>query len=230
MTAAANRARQAAQPRPRLVITAKPGTAALLQRLADAYKATADPRYEPAEVEVLVSGHGQQLDLVRTGRADAALIGPPHQHPGLDAEPLLSEPRLAALPVHHPLAQHDVLRCTDLVGYPMPRRPGASPEARAYWTCRDRIAADGGDPALPPEPVVQDHSQLLEVVALGQAIALVPQSLAASAQRADIVYRPVADASPYTVALIWPARVRNRWLAEFVRAATDYAASTPQSR
>ena len=73
---------------------------------------------------------------------------------------------------------------------------------------------------------MNDHLQLLEVVGLGQAIALIPRSLAASHQRPDIVCLLVADASPYTVALVWPADSRNRWIARFVRIATDHAAST----
>jgi DNA-binding transcriptional LysR family regulator len=225
VSAAAHRTRQAAQTSPRLVITAKPGAASLLPRLVEAYRAGAGSQPEAAEVEVLVSGHGQQVDLVRTGRADAALIGPPHRHPGLDAEPLLAEPRVAALPAGHPLTKRDSLRCIDLVGYPIPQRPNAGPEAREYWTGRDRITPADGAPASPPGPMVQDHSQLLEVVALGQAVALIPESLAAQSQRPEIVYRPVTDASPYTIALVWPARVRNRWLAEFVRTAMEYAAS-----
>jgi DNA-binding transcriptional LysR family regulator len=224
VTAAANRARQAARTQPRLVITAKPGPASvLLQQLIDAYKAAADPRHELAEIEVLVSGYGEQAELVRTGQADMALIGPPHGRPGLAAEPLRSEPRVAALPAGHALAVRDPLRCADLVGYPMPHRANAPLDSRRYWSGRDRIAANGGDPALPPGPVVYDTSQLLEVVALGQAIALIPISLAARNQRPDIVYRPVADATPYTIALIWPAEARDRHLAEFVRAATEYA-------
>jgi LysR family transcriptional regulator, benzoate and cis,cis-muconate-responsive activator of ben and cat genes len=131
---------------------------------------------------------------------------------------------VAALPAGHPLAQRDSLRCVDLAGYPIPQRPNASPEAREYWTGRDRIA-NGSVPASPPGPMVQDHSQLLEVVALGQAVALVPESLAVQSRRPEIVYRPVVDASPYTVALVWPSHVRIRWLAEFMRTATEYAAS-----
>ncbi len=223
VSAAASRARQAARTQPRLVITAKPGPAsALLQRLIDAYKAAADPRHELAEVEALVSGYGEQAEMVRTGRADMALIGPPHGRPGLAEEPLVSEPRVAALPAGHALAMRDPLHCGDLVGYPMPHRANAPYESRVYWSGRDRT---GGDPVLPDGPVVYDTSQLLEVVALGQAIALLPESLAAHNQRPDIVYRPVADASPYTIALIWPAQARGRHLAEFVRAATDYATS-----
>lgn len=219
VSAAAHRTRRAARTPARLVITAKPGTAStLLRRLIEAYSAGPEP-------EVLVSGYGRQVELVRTGRADAALIGPPHHYPGLNAEPLLAEPRVAALPAGHPLARRGVLHCADLAGHPMPHRADAAPEARDYWTGQDRIAATGGGPARPPGPIVDDHSQLLEVVALGQAVALVPASLAARNQRPDIVYRPVADASPYTIALIWPAHVRDSRLAQFVRAATDYAAS-----
>jgi hypothetical protein len=35
----------------------------------------------------------------------------------------------------------------------------------------------------------------------------------------DVTYRPVRDASPYIIAIAWPAGARDRWIAQFVRAA-----------
>lgn len=70
-------------------------------------------------------------------------------------------------------------------------------------------------------PVVHDSSQLLEVVALGQAVALVPDSLAQVASRPDVAFRPVRDASPYVVSIAWQAGSRDRRVAAFVRAAVE---------
>lgn len=181
-----------------LVVTAKPGIAAtLLREIVTAYQ---------GEVEVLVSGFGEQAGLVRTGRADVALIGsargPDH---GLDFAELTSEPQVVALPVGHALASRETLTVADLAGYPVPRRRKAEPDQ-------------------PAGPEVADHAQLLEVVALGQAIALVPASFAARNPRVDLTFRPVTDASPYLVSIIWPAGSRNRELAAFVRVAVEVAA------
>jgi DNA-binding transcriptional LysR family regulator len=192
-----------------LVVTAKPGIAStLLQEVAATYR---------GHVEILVSGYGEQMGLVRTGRADAALVGSPHRladRHGLDFESLMTERRVAALPAGHPLVGRHTLAMADLAGYPMPRWTQAQPDERDYWT---------GQSAPVDGPLVSDSSQLLEVVALGQAVALVPASLAEHNQRADLVYRPVTDASPYTVSIVWPTGSRNRELAAFVRTSVEVA-------
>jgi DNA-binding transcriptional LysR family regulator len=74
---------------------------------------------------------------------------------------------------------------------------------------------------------VRDSSQLLEVVALGQAVALIPISLAHRNRRDDIVYRPVPDASPYTISIAWPSRARSAPVAAFVRSAIEVTADAP---
>jgi len=226
ISAAARRTRRAGMITPTLVVTAKPGVAtALLRRTVEAYGASPDA----VEVEVAVSGFGEQADMVRDGRADVAVLGSPYDRRGLDAEPLLSEPRVAALPSGHELADRDVLRCRDLVGMPMPQWEGSSAEAREFWAGRDgetsRFLAAAG-PRLEPMqgPSVRDSSQLLEVVALGQAVALIPSSLAELNLRADIVYRTVSDASPYVIAIAWPDGSCARTTAAFVRTAIELTA------
>lgn len=215
---AANRTRRAALPVPTLVVTAKPGVAsALLARIVDAYR----ERPSAAEVEILVSGYGEQARLVRSGRVDLALIGSPLYAPGLDVEPLTSEPRVAALPAGHPLAARRELSVADLDGVPMPVWREAAPEEREFWTGRDTA------PSIAPVagPSVRDSAQLVEVVALGQAVALVPESLAAANRRRDIAYRPVRDASPYVIAIAWPAGAHGRLLADFVEVASRVTGS-----
>jgi LysR family transcriptional regulator, benzoate and cis,cis-muconate-responsive activator of ben and cat genes len=189
-----------------LVVTAKPGIATtLLREIVAAYRGPLD---------VLVSGYGEQVGLIHTGRADAALIGSPcrarHDH-GLDAEPLTTEKRMAALPAGHPLAARQTLALADLAGQPLPRWRHERFDERDYW------------PSPAPGPEVADASQLLEVVALGQAVALVPVSLADANPRADLVYRPVTDTTPYLISVIWPAGSHRKDLAAFVRTAVEVA-------
>lgn len=215
------RAQRAALTTPTLVVTAKPGVATgMLRRIVDAYTAHAGA----ARVEVVVSGYRDQADMVRDGRADAALLSSPFEPRGLDVEPLTTEHRVAALPADHPLAQRSELRCHDLHGEPMPQWPRSTPAEQAYWTGRDLTRHPSSAPHAVPDtfgPAVSDPGQMIEVVALGQAIALIPQSVADSHQRPDIAYRPVLDASPYTIAIAWPAASRAPHLAQLVRTATD---------
>jgi len=219
--AAVRRTRRAAVTTPTLVVTAKPGlTTGLLKRIVDSYIALPGT----PQVEIVVSGYREQANMVRDGRADLALLSSPYDERGLAAEPLTAEPRVAALPARHELAGRGALRCRDLDGWPMPQWPDSSPVERRYWSGRDRdsLAKRSVEPPpdLPPHgPVVSDSTQLLEVVGLGQAVALIPLSLAERNPRADIIYRPVGDASPYTTVIVWPEKARAHSVALFVSAA-----------
>jgi DNA-binding transcriptional LysR family regulator len=221
VTALAARTRRAGQPEPTLVATAKPGLATgLLQRIAATY--TRQPGLPP--LDIVVSGYREQPQMVRDGRADVALLSSPVAEHGLELEPLTTEPRVAALPARHELAGRAGLRCADLWPWPVPQWPEASDRERAYWVGLDQIpGATAGD--RPDDPVVTDPAQLLEVVALGKAVALIPRSLADSNDRDDIAYRPVADASPYVVTVAWRAGMRSRAVAAFVHTATEVCAA-----
>ncbi len=191
-----------------LVVTAKPGVATeLLQQIVEDFRAEADP----PEIRLVISGFGEQVDYVRSGRADLAILGSPYTDGGLASEHLMSEPRVAALSTRHALADREVLSTADLVDYPVPRWSGSSESAHNYWA---------GDPErVTPGPLIEDTSQLLEVVALGQGVALVPGSLSTTHQRPDVVYVPVPDASPYELMIVWQPGNRSPWVRRFVERA-----------
>ncbi|MEV8638414.1 LysR substrate-binding domain-containing protein [Streptosporangium sp. NPDC051023] len=146
------------------------------------------------------------------GRADVAIAACFNGH-GLDTELLTIEPRVAALTPDHELAGRDVLSTTDLVNEPAPRWSDPTVVNSDYWLGNPGRPADG--------PVVRDSAQLLEVVALGQAVALVPSSLAVRNVRPDVTYRPVPDAAPYQTLALWPAGSRSPWITRFVRTALE---------
>jgi DNA-binding transcriptional LysR family regulator len=217
VTTAVRRTRRAGQQPSALVVIAKPGVATeLLRRIADRH---------PDPVDIRVSGFGEQAAILRDGQADVALVGCPGGHGDLDVEVLFTEPRVAALPVRHELAGRSSLTCADFTGRATPSWPGASVADRAYWSGRD---VTGGP--VTPGPVVHDSSQLLETVALGQAIALLPASFAAWHPRTDIAYRQVVDATPYSLALAWPAGARDLRIARFVRTAVEISEALPRPR
>ncbi|MBM7790196.1 type 2 periplasmic-binding domain-containing protein [Tenggerimyces flavus] len=70
-------------------------------------------------------------------------------------------------------------------------------------------------------PPVHDASEVMEAVALGQAVALIPASLASRNVRGDIAYRPVHDASPYETMIAWRVGNQTAWGARFVRTARE---------
>lgn len=211
------RARRAALATPTLAVTAKPGIATgMLQRIVDAYAVLPGA----ARVEITVSGYRDQADMVRQGLADAALLSSWFDQRGLAVEPLTSDRRVAALPAGHRLARRNELRCRDLEGEPVPRWPQMTRAEHAYWSGRDPAAAGTEPYAIETGPMVNDPSQLIEVVALGKAVALIPEALADANPRPDVTYRPVTDASSYTIAIAWSEGSRAKHVSQFIHTAT----------
>ena len=77
----------------------------------------------------------------------------------------------------------------------------------------------------PRGPEINDISQLLDAVTLGNAVAYVPVSLADQHGSADLAFVPVSDLSPSELVAAWPDTSRSRAVAGFVRAAAEVAAS-----
>ncbi len=195
--------RAAAAGQPGLILAAKAGASTeLLSKLLDAY--AAEPGAVP--VEVNLCGVGEQERLLRDGRADVALLHRPFDSTaGFDTEELCTEGQVVILPAGHPLAGRAQLRLADvalLPGLPLPRWPG-----------RDGTYPDG------PGPPVRDNAQLRQLVALGRAAAVVPES-ARTQLSPDLAAVPVPDAPMVTTVIAWPPHSRSRALAGLIRTAT----------
>jgi DNA-binding transcriptional LysR family regulator len=183
-----------------LVLVSKAGASEeLLAKLLDAYAA------EPTavEVDVQLCGPGQQERLLRDGRADVALLHRPFDATaGFDTEDLTTEGQSLYLPAGHPLSARAELRMADLADVPLPRWPHP----------------DGGYPDG-PGPEVRDTAQLRQLVSLGRAAAVLPDS-ARHALADDVVAVPLVDAPRVTTVIAWPPHSRSRALADLVRVAT----------
>jgi DNA-binding transcriptional LysR family regulator len=197
------RAALAAAGHPGLVLVTKAGASSeLLSKLLDAYAA------EPGAVavDVLLCGVAEQERLLRDGRADVALLHLPFDSTaGFDTEVLCTEEQVAVLPAGHPLTSRTRLRMADvaaLPGLPMPR-----------WAGPDGTYPDG------PGPQVRDNAQLYQLIALGRAAAVLPESCRAHLP-GDLATVPVLDAPTVTTVIAWPPHTRSRALAGLVQAAT----------
>lgn len=196
------RAARSAEGAPGLVLVTKAGASSeLLAKLLDAYAA------EPGavRVEVELCGPGQQGRLLRSGRADVALLHLPYDDTtGLDTEVLATEGQVAVLPAGHPLTSRTELRLAeldDVPDLPQPRWPGA-----------DGSYADG------PGPEVRDHTQLLQLVSLSRTLMVVPDSVRSQLLE-GVVAVPVVDAPEVTTVIAWPPHSRSLAVAGIVQTA-----------
>ncbi|MFB9682131.1 LysR family transcriptional regulator [Streptosporangium vulgare] len=206
-TAAARRTRRAGGAdgpggsRDRLVLAVKAADShELLRKLLDAYAAEPDA----AEIEVLPSGMCEQGEMLRDGRADAAIMHAPFNSlAGFDSEELMTEGQIAVLPARHPLAARATLSMADVgdvPGLPLARWP------------RHGIYPPG------PGPEIHDQTQLAHLIALGRTAAVFPDSARAWlwAEHAAV---PLTDAPPVVTHIAWPAHSRSLALAGLIRTA-----------
>ncbi|MFL6114499.1 MAG: LysR family transcriptional regulator [Catenulispora sp.] len=197
------RAAFSATGRPGLVLVTKASASReLLAKLLDAY--AAEPGAVP--VEVVLCGPAEQAPLLREGRADVALLHLPFDSTaGFDTEELSTEGQVVVLPAGHPLTARPYAHMTDITGLPdlpLPRWPNP----------------DGTYPPG-PGPQVRDHAQLLQLVALGRACAVSPESCRTQLHD-DVAAVPVLDAPKVTTVIAWPSHSRSRAVADFVWTAT----------
>ena len=201
--AAERRTRRAAAGTPGIVLATKAGASSeLLAKLLDAYAAEPDA----ADVEVLLCGPAEQERLLRDGGADVALLHRPFDSTaGFDTEELSTEQQVLVLPAGHPLSGRESVPAAEvagLAGLPLPR-----------WPCRDGRYPDG------PGPAVRDNAQLYQLIALGRACAVLPESCRSRLLN-ELVTVPVPDAPAVSTVIAWPPHSRSQAVAGLVRAAT----------
>jgi DNA-binding transcriptional LysR family regulator len=74
-------------------------------------------------------------------------------------------------------------------------------------------------------PLVRDSGQVMQLIALGRMVAVLPESITEHLRR-DVVAVPVVDGATITLLLAWPEDSRSRALAAFVRTAVEVAGQT----
>jgi DNA-binding transcriptional LysR family regulator len=202
VAAAERRTRQAATGQPPIVLGAKAGASSeLLAKLLDAYAA------QPGAVAVQVQlCESRPHLLLREGEVDVALLHEPYDPTeGFDTEVLQSENQVAILPATHPLAGRPQVRAADvstLPDLPLARWLGPSGYTEG------------------PGVEVTSLTQVYEMIALGRATAIVPES-SKTDLRKDLTAVPVADSQAVNTVIAWPPNSRSRPLADLIRMATS---------
>ncbi|MBD3927285.1 LysR family transcriptional regulator [Nocardioides cavernae] len=145
-----------------------------------------DRRREPLVLVPVTEA--DQLDGVRDGSLDMALVRLPVDRDGLHCVRLYDELQVAVASRDHVLAAADEEVTTGDLDDEQLVRPHPS-----GWT----PTADQLD--WPP----MSEQDAIETVAAGTGVVVVPMSVARLHQRKDVVTRVVTDLEPTTIALVW---------------------------
>jgi DNA-binding transcriptional LysR family regulator len=165
-------------------------------------------------VEVLRTGWDTQTAVLHDGRADVSYVRLPVDRHGLQLKPLFSEPRVAVLPIDHPLAGKEQASVRDLADDHLLQHPDAVPEWRDIATELRRRRRTS------PPRFSHTVEEKLENVASGRGIVILPETTAVYYRRADIAYVQLTDLPPAQTALAWSSTRRSPLITEFVEIAT----------
>jgi DNA-binding transcriptional LysR family regulator len=138
----------------------------------------------------------------------------PIQTDGLHVTILYDEPRAVLVAMDHRLAGKESVTLDDIAGEPIPRLPG-QPES-TYLA----LGQHSGQAPAPDGPVVESIEDKLELIAAGEAVAIVPAGPLTSF-RPDLTTIPLAGIEPGHVVLATRAGDRRRLVAAFRRSARD---------
>jgi DNA-binding transcriptional LysR family regulator len=166
--------------------------------IASALLQAAQLQQPDLDVRLLRVEWTDQTDCLRNGRADISLVRLPIDERDLAHEVLISEPRVAGLASTHPLAARTALSICELEAEPIIR----TSNQQDYWTVNPRPS--GKSPIL--GPLANTVEEMLAVVASGRCMCITAQSLAQANSRPGIVWVPITDISPSSIALTWPAQ------------------------
>jgi DNA-binding transcriptional LysR family regulator len=169
-------------------------------------------QYPEADVRALYLEPGEVREALLEHRVDAAVARLPFPTGQLDATILYEEPRVLAVARDHRLAGKESVTLDDIADEPMPL--SADPVWNAFWRIDPR---PDGSPA-PPGPVIRAAEEKVELVAGGQAVAIIPGSVPISV-RPDLTTIPLEGVESCQVALATRAGDHTRLVTAFRRCA-----------
>jgi DNA-binding transcriptional LysR family regulator len=172
-------------------------------------------QHPDADVQTLHLEWNEPREALLDHRVDAAVTRLPIRTDGLHVTILYDEPRLLLVPLDHRLAGKESVTLDDIAGEPIPRF--SDPAWNAYWRIDPR---PDGSPA-PDGPLVDAIEDKNELVAAGQAVAIIPGGLPADSIRPDLTTIPLDGVDPSHVVLATRADDRSRLVAAFRKSAHD---------
>jgi DNA-binding transcriptional LysR family regulator len=170
-------------------------------------------RHPEADVHTLHLAWNEPRAALLDHRVDAAVTRLPFPTDRLHVTVLRDEPRVLLVPLDHRLAGQEFVTLDDIADEPLPRLP--DPAWNAFWRIDPR---PDGSPA-PDGPLVEALEDKLELIAAGQAVAIVSSGLRADSLRPDLTTVPLHGVEPGHVVLATRAGDQSRLLAAFRKSA-----------
>jgi DNA-binding transcriptional LysR family regulator len=193
-------------------------------------------RLRQTHPEAVIEARHVDWDGVHTAlldrRVDAVVARMPFPADRLRVMVLYTEPRVLVVAPSHRLAARESVTVDDFADEPMPRFP--DPGWNAFWRLDPR---PDGRPA-PDGPLVKTFQDKVELIAAGDAVAILPAGDDAVTLRRDLTAIPIIGIAPAQVVLATRANDRNRLLpalrriakATFQPAARPMAGGRPSRR
>lgn len=158
----------------------------------------------------------QPREALLDHRVDAVVTRLPIRTDRLDVTVLHDEQRVLLVPLGHRLAGKESIVLDDIADEPLPRLP--DPEWNAYWRIDPR-----SDGRRAPDGRLVDHIEdKLELIASGEAAAIVSTGLRAEIRRPDLTTAPIGDIEPSHVVLATRAEERSRLVTAFRKCARSH--------
>ena len=170
-------------------------------------------RHPDADVQTLHLMWNEPHTALLDHRVDAVVARLPFPTEGLRVTILYDEPRALLVPATHRLAGKESVSLDDIADEPIPRFP--DPEWNAFWRVDPR--PDGR--RAPDGPLVAAMEDKLELIAAGEAVAIVPGSELIAGFRPDVATVPLHGVEPSRIVIATRAGDRSRLVADFVKAA-----------
>jgi DNA-binding transcriptional LysR family regulator len=166
-------------------------------------------RHPDADVQTLHLAWHQPRTALVEHRVDAAVTRLPFSTGGLHVTVLYDEPRVLLVPLDHRLAGKESITLDDIADEPLPR--ASDPTWNAFWRVDPR---PDGSPA-PEGPLIDTVEDKIELIAAGQAVAIIPAGSGVRGFRPDLTTVPLEGVEPSHVVLATRTGDRSRLVTAF---------------
>ena len=151
------------------------------------------PEQHP-DIALQVVRHDSPTGGLAEGRCDVAILRTPVEDKRFDAVVVGLEPRLVVFATDDPQwRRRRRLSLAEVASRPVGVVPATGTTSRALW-------AGGPEPEL---VVAANLDEWLDLIASGRFVGVTSAATAVHHQRAGVVYRPLTDAPPVPVQLVW---------------------------